>query len=118
MDGGPSRVLDGDGNLGQREPVPLDEVEQLDVEGEPVDPGLGEQQAGHVGAERLEPALGVAVLAEQHGMREQVDDPAADLPQAARPDERGGLGVLATADHDVPTRPRRRVTRLINCAGV
>ena len=63
---------------------------------------LREQRPGDVGAERLEPALGVAVVAEQHGVGEQVDHPSADLAQPPGPHERRRLGVAPAADDHVP----------------
>ena len=101
--GRPRRVGDLDRHLDQRQLVALDQVQQLDVEGEPVDPGPGEHEPGDVGPERLEPALGVAVAAEQHGVGQQVDDPAAQRPQPRRRDTSvRGVGVAAVADGDVP----------------
>src|SRR5437660_6321556 len=49
-------------DLGQRESVALDEVQHLDVEGEPVETGVLEDRPRHIGAERLAAALRVAVL--------------------------------------------------------
>ncbi len=82
--------------------VALGDDEHLDVEGEPVDPAALEDGPGGVGPERLQAALGVAVGAEDDGVGEEVDDPAADLPQPAGLHEGGGLVVAAAADDDVP----------------
>ena len=77
-------------------------MEQLDVEGEAVDQALAEHEGGHVGAEPLEAALGVAVVAEEDGLGEQVDDPSTELPQAAGPYQGDGVGVATAPDGDVP----------------
>ena len=100
-DGGPLRVLDLDGNLGQGEAPPFDQVEQLHVEREALQRRRLEQRACDVGPEGLEAALGVPVLAEQQGVGGQVDEAAPDLAQAPRPDQRGRLGVAPTPDHHV-----------------
>ena len=57
---------------------------------------------GDVGSERLQAALRVAVVAEQHGVGEPVDQPAAHLAQPPGPHERRRLGVAPAADHHVP----------------
>src|SRR5437764_8724443 len=47
-----ARVGQRDRDLEQRELVALDEMEDLDVEGEAVEAGHREEEAGHVGTER------------------------------------------------------------------
>src|SRR5688500_8208880 len=59
--------VERDRHLAQGQAVTLDEVEDLDIDGEAVEPGASEQRASHVAAERLAAALGVAVLAQQDG---------------------------------------------------
>ena len=61
-----------------------------------------EERPADVGPERLQPALGVAVAAEQHGEREPVDDAPTQLPQPARPHQRRRPVVAPAADDDVP----------------
>ena len=63
-----------------------------------------EDRSRGVGTERLEPALRVAVGAEQDGERDEVDDAAAERAEPAGAHERDGLDVAAAADHDVPAR--------------
>src|SRR4029079_19396931 len=68
-----ARVRQLDGNLREREPIALREMEQLDIEREAVDVRVREQHVGGVGPKRLQPTLGVAVLAEQHRLRQRVE---------------------------------------------
>src|SRR5439155_27303581 len=56
------------------------------------------------GGEGFHPTLRVAGVAEQHGVREPVDDAPADLPQAAGAHESARVLVLAAADNDVDSR--------------
>jgi hypothetical protein len=70
---GADRALEHQGDLGEGQVVALHQVEQLHVEGEAVDPGAGEELAGHVGSEGLAAALGVAVLAEEDQGGENVE---------------------------------------------
>ena len=56
------------GTSTQRQPVALDQVEHLDVEGEAVDAGLCRRRGGPRRTGSLQAALRVAVLAEQDGV--------------------------------------------------
>src|SRR5438552_11547867 len=84
-----------DRHLEERQPVPLGQVEQLDVEGEAVDAAAGEQEVGHVGTEGLQPALRVAILAQEDGEGQEVEHPPAHVPQAPGSHERGRVDVAA-----------------------
>jgi hypothetical protein len=98
-------VLDRDWHLGEGEPVALDQVEDLDVEREPVDPARREDEVGDVGPERLQAALRVAVLTEEQRVRGHVDHPAAHKRWHGA-DHRVRL-TMAIAGRRRPTRPRR-----------
>ncbi len=80
----------------------LDEVQDLDVEGEPVDPGAAEHERGHVGAEPLEPTLCVAIAAEEHHVAQPVDDPAAQRPQWRGRCQDAAAGMAPVPDGHVP----------------
>src|SRR5436190_15625953 len=77
------RVGDRDGYFLDLQPVRLGDDEDLDVEREAIDLRALEDEAGRVGAECLETALRVAVVAEQHCVRQPVDDAPTDLAKPA-----------------------------------
>ena len=94
-------MLDLDGNLGQGEAPAFGQVEQLHVEGEPVQAGCVKEGSGGVGPKGLEAALGVVVLAQQEGMGGQVDEASAGLAEASGGHEGACVGVAAAADDHV-----------------
>ena len=97
-----SPIVSLHGHLDHGPAVPLDEVEHLDVEGEAIDPPEREHRLGHVGAERLQPALRVVRVAEQHRHGQQVHRPAAEVAERAGPVDARRVRVAPVPDGDVP----------------
>ena len=95
MDRAPGHVLPVDGDLGHLEAEPPGPGQDLDVEGEPVDPHQMEEEPGRRGAEGLEPALGVLQVEPGPRRHQPVEEPSHHRP--------GGVGPV---DHRVGQRPR------------
>ena len=95
MDRAPGHMAPLDGHLGDAEAESVGQDQDLDVEGEPLDPDQVEQEAGHRGAEGLEAALGVAEPEPGAGGDQTVEEPAHDRAH--------GIGAL---HHRVGQRPR------------
>src|SRR3989442_12440014 len=95
------RVHDRHRHLFDLQALGLGDEEDLDVEGEPVDLRPLEDEPAGAGAEGLQAALCVAIVAEQHRTGEPVDDAPAHLPQAPRSYQRARALVLPATDHDV-----------------
>src|SRR3954447_15846368 len=81
MHGRARRIDDRHRHFLDLQAVGLGDSEDLHVERESIDLRTFEDEPTGVGAERFEPALGVAVVAEQHGVRQPVDDAPAHLAQ-------------------------------------